>query len=68
MLHKVMLFLFFCLLALGVTYGYYYSRWKRLGTDEAGNRKRQGGCPRGLQAQEAYPQRPSPFPACQRKR
>lgn len=30
MLHKVMLFLFFCLLALGVTYGYYYSRWKRL--------------------------------------
>ena len=28
MLHKVMLFLFFCLLALGVTYGYYYSRWK----------------------------------------
>ena len=30
MLHKVMLVLFFCLLFIGVTYGYYYSRWKRL--------------------------------------
>ena len=32
MLHKVMMFLFFCLLALGITYGYYYSRWKWLWT------------------------------------
>lgn len=32
MLHKVMMFLFFCLLALGVTYGYYFSRWKWLWT------------------------------------
>lgn len=30
MLHKVMIFLLFCLLALGITYGYYYNRWKRL--------------------------------------
>ena len=30
MLHKIVLFLVLCLLLLGVTYGYYYNRWKHL--------------------------------------
>lgn len=30
MLHKIVLFLVLCLLLLGVAYGYYYNRWKRL--------------------------------------
>ena len=30
MLHKIVLFLVSCLLLLGVAYGYYYNRWKRL--------------------------------------
>lgn len=30
MLHKIVLFLVLCLLLLGVAYGYYFNRWKRL--------------------------------------